>query len=172
MAFNFTMDRRIEQSEPSQTAGSVSGFAAGRQEWTCGATLAGLGSSLSASIAYTFTELALQAKLGIEMGLAGWSLMLTGIWHNEWSELAASVGLNTRGVLLKLECDCPVSDIIPLFTYECSFSYLQQRFTMPIMLSQDYDAALALCTAVIPCTAFVLSYHFYLRPRRRAQRAA
>ncbi|KIM85726.1 hypothetical protein PILCRDRAFT_5383 [Piloderma croceum F 1598] len=154
-AFNFTMDRHIKRSQLSQTAGSVSGFAVGTQEWTYGATLDGLNSSLSAGIAYTFTELALQAKLGIEWGLTGLALMLTGTWQNESSEVAASVGLNPQGVLMKLD-----------------LSYLQQRFSVPIMLSHDYDAALALFTAVIPSTAFVLGYHYYLRPRRRAQRAA
>jgi DnaJ family protein C protein 11 len=117
-AFNFTMDRHIERPQPSQTAGSVSGFAVGTQEWTYGATLAGLNSSLSAGIAYTFTELALQAKLGIEWGFTGLALMLTGTWQNESSEFAASVGLNYQGVLMKLECDCPVSDILPRSAYE------------------------------------------------------
>jgi hypothetical protein len=106
------MDRHKGRPQPSQTAGSVSGFAVGTQEWTYGATLAGLNSNLSAGIAYTFTELALQAKLGIEWGLTGLALMLTGTWQNESSELAASVGLNPQGVLMKLEYDCPVSDIL------------------------------------------------------------
>jgi hypothetical protein len=53
----------------------------------------------------------------------------------------------------------------------CRLAYLEQRLLLPIVLSQDYDAALALCTAVIPSTAFVLGYYFYLRPRRRKQRA-
>jgi len=80
--------------------------------------LAGLNSNLSAGIAYTFTELALQAKLAIEWGFTGLGLMLTGTWQNESSELAASVGLSAEGVLMKLECDCPVSDILPQFTYK------------------------------------------------------
>jgi hypothetical protein len=65
-----------------------------------------LDSNLSAGIAFTFTELALQAKLGLELGLTGLALMLTGVWKNESSEIAASVGLDARGVLMKLECAC------------------------------------------------------------------
>jgi len=113
-----------------------------------------LGSHLKASIAYTFSELALEAKLSIELALTGLALMLTGTWENESSAISTGVGLNAQGVIMKLD-----------------LAYLGQRLSLPVVLSQDYDATLALCTAVIPSTVFVLGYHFYLKPRRRTQRA-
>lgn len=102
-AFNFTMDRHKKLPVPPQRAGSVSGFAVGTQYWTYGVTLAGLNSKLTAGIACTFAELALQAKLGVEWGLTGLALMLTGTWQNDSSEVAASVGLDAQGVMMKLE---------------------------------------------------------------------
>jgi len=153
-AFNFTTNGRQNRPPPSERLGSASGFAIGTQSWTYGATLGGLGSCLKTSVAYTFEELALQVKLGIEWGFTGLAMMLTGAWQHESTEIAASVGLNAQGVLMNLD-----------------FSYLEQRLSVPMILSQDYDAILALCTAVIPSTAFVIGYHFYLKPRRRTQRA-
>ena len=105
--FTFTMDKRQKHLPPSQTAGSLTGFAIGTQCWTYGATLCGVGSNLSANVAYTFTELALQVKLGVELGLAGLALIFTGAWKNEGSGIAASVGLNSRGVLMTLEYVVP-----------------------------------------------------------------
>lgn len=104
MAFNYTMDRLQPGSATSKTAGSISGFAVGTQYWTYGATLADLNSNLRASIAYAFNELSLQAKLVVELGFGGLALMVTGTWQNESSEISASVGLDLRGVLMKLEC--------------------------------------------------------------------
>lgn len=109
-AFNFAVDHPKKQPAPPQTAGSISGFGVGTQQWTYGATLAGLNSNLQAGIAYNFTELALQVKLGLEWGLRGLALMLTGAWENGSSEIAASVGLNADGVIMKLECACLSSE--------------------------------------------------------------
>lgn len=63
-------------------------------------------------------------------------------------------------------------ELIYLRVFLRSLSFLEQRLSVPIILSKDYDASLALCTAVIPSAAFVLGYNFYLKPRRRAQRIA
>jgi DnaJ homolog subfamily C member 11 len=102
-AFNFTTNGRQNRPPPSERLGSASGFAIGTQSWTYGATLGGLGSCLKTSVAYTFEELALQVKLGIEWGFTGLAMMLTGAWQHESTEIAASVGLNAQGVLMNLE---------------------------------------------------------------------
>lgn len=51
-------------------------------------------------------------------------------------------------------------------------TYLEHQLYVPIVLSQEYDAALGLCTAVLPSAAFILGYHFILKPRRREERLA
>lgn len=53
---------------------------------------------------------------------------------------------------------------------QLSFSYLYQRFQIPITLSHDYDPDLAFWTALLPTTAFVLGYHFLLKPQNRKRR--
>lgn len=85
-------------------AGSVSGFGVGVRYWSCGITLAGLASCLRAEWGLTFVELALQVKLGLELGLLGLKVLLTGTWEGESSGIAASVGLNAEGVSMRLKC--------------------------------------------------------------------
>jgi DnaJ family protein C protein 11 len=116
--YNFTMDRHPNHPTSPRTAVSRTGFALWKEYWTYGATLDGLNSRLRASIACTFTELALQIKLGVELGLTGLGLMLTGTWKNELSEISTSVGLDAQGVVMKLEWVCPTSDILDGFAYE------------------------------------------------------
>lgn len=83
--------------------GSLYGFGMGARYWTYSVTLAGLGSSLRGEWGVTFAELALQVKLGLELGIAGLAWLLTGTWGNETSEVAASVGLSHAGVIMRLE---------------------------------------------------------------------
>ena len=51
-----------------------------------------------------------------------------------------------------------------------SLSYLEQRITLPIVLSAEFSPILALATIVIPSTAAVFGYHFVVVPRRRNRR--
>jgi DnaJ homolog subfamily C member 11 len=51
-------------------------------------------------------------------------------------------------------------------------AFLGQHASIPVVLSHEYAPALAMWTAVVPSTALILGYHFVLKPRRRAQRAA
>ncbi|KAF7974873.1 hypothetical protein HWV62_11131 [Athelia sp. TMB] len=157
IGFDFTGKRKASKTkgDPSHGAGSVSGLAVGTRYFSWGVTLAGLSSNLGANVVYTFTELALQARLSLEYGLGGLAMVLRGEWEGETSSVAAGVGLSKQGVMLNLE-----------------LTYLEQQLYLPIVLSQEYDAALGLCTAVLPSAAFVLGYHFILKPRRRAERAA
>lgn len=53
-----------------------------------------------------------------------------------------------------------------------SLAYLEQRMSLPIILSHHHNPIMALCTVVVPSTAMVIGYHFILKPRRRAKRLA
>lgn len=103
--FDFTSDRGPKKLVTNR-AGSISGFGVGVRYWSYGATLAGLLSCLRAEWGVTFTELALQVKLGLELGLLGLGILLTGAWDGESAGVAASVGLNAEGVSMKLTCVC------------------------------------------------------------------
>ena len=48
-----------------------------------------------------------------------------------------------------------------------SLSYLEQRISLPIVLSTEYSPILALATIIIPSTAAVFGYQFVVVPRRR-----
>lgn len=109
--FDFTWDEG-SRTKPSATAGSISGFGVGSRYWSYGATFAGLHSCLKAEWGLDFTELALQAKLALEYGLTGLELIITGAWQGESSEFAASVGLNSAGILMRLECVCLYCGIV------------------------------------------------------------
>src|SRR4051794_12348757 len=63
----------------------------------------------------------------------------------------------------------PSSTLILNFT--ASLSRWEQQFSLPITISTENDPDLALWTAIMPTTAFVLAYQFYLKPRRRKRRA-
>jgi hypothetical protein len=52
----------------------------------------------------TFSELALQVKLGLEFGLIGLGWMLTGTWEGKTSKVSACVGLAFDGLFMRLEC--------------------------------------------------------------------
>ncbi|KAF8886549.1 hypothetical protein BD779DRAFT_617777 [Infundibulicybe gibba] len=101
----------------------------------------------------TFTELALQMKVGLELGVTGLSWVVSGSWARESTELNVSAFINSLGVVLKLEA-----------------SYLEQKLSLPIVLSQGYDSTVAFWAVVAPSTTLVLGYHFIIKPRRRARR--
>lgn len=50
-------------------------------------------------------------------------------------------------------------------------SYLGQSLILPITLADVYAPRLALLTALVPASAFVLTDYFVLRSRRAAKRA-
>ena len=49
---------------------------------------------------------------------------------------------------------------------------MEQRISLPIVLSTEYDPMLGLSATVIPVAALVLGYNFILKPRRKKQRVA
>ena len=84
--------------------GSVTGFGVGARYWAYALTLAGTRSNVKGEWGVTFSELALQVKLGLEFGLIGLGWMLTGTWEGKTSKVSACVGLASDEVFMRLEC--------------------------------------------------------------------
>jgi len=134
--------------------GSWTGFGTGVRQWSCGVTLAGLGTSLRGELGMVFPELAAQASLAMQFSLVGPGWVATGTWGDEHAGITTVIGLNAAGVELTL-----------------NFSYLGQRLVLPIVLGENGDPTLACLTATVPSALFILAYQFILKPRRRKQRA-
>lgn len=49
---------------------------------------------------------------------------------------------------------------------------MEQRVSLPIVMSLEHDVSLALWTVIVPSTAFLLGYQFIIKPRRRLKRLA
>ncbi|KAF8634816.1 hypothetical protein AX17_004068 [Amanita inopinata Kibby_2008] len=144
-----------ESAPPGSVPPSISGFAYGSIHKSLGIVFTSILPKIVGETGITLAELSLQLKLGFELGLEGLSWLLTGSWSNESAEISATAILNPVGVVLKVD-----------------LAYLEQRLSLPIILSQQYSLSVALWTVVIPSTTLVVGYHFVLKPRRRAQRLA
>lgn len=83
--------------------GSRSGFCTGTRYWSYGLHCDAGGPKLLGEIGVTFSELALQIRLGLESGLLGFAWVFGGSWQNEVNAIAAMLVLNMNGVILRLE---------------------------------------------------------------------
>ncbi|KAI0065244.1 DnaJ-domain-containing protein [Artomyces pyxidatus] len=153
-----TADQSFDQrptNGPWSRLGSVSGLGQGVRHLTYGFTLAGVASSVRAQWGVVLSELALDVSLGLQYGFTGLSYVLTGAWGDQQSGVTATVAVNAAGVDLRL-----------------MLSYLGQQLVLPVHLADEYDPSLAALTTALPTATFILAYHFFLKPRRRRQRAA
>ncbi|KAI6104396.1 hypothetical protein F5141DRAFT_1216932 [Pisolithus sp. B1] len=155
--FDFmSQDDHVEAMEEATFGGpgSTSGLAAGVRTWSFGLTLAGLNSCIKAEFLLFFHELSLRLKARAEVGLRNIAYIVSAKWVGHRSAFGTGVGLSTKGVILRFQ-----------------LTYFEQKWTLPITLTPDYDLNLALYTVVIPSAALAIGYQFFLKPRRRAQRA-
>ena len=93
----------FDREEPQLKLGSWSGFGTGVREWSCGITLAGLGTSLRAEWGLVLPELMAQASLALQLSLAGPGWVVTGAWGDEHAGITTTVGFNAAGVELTLK---------------------------------------------------------------------
>lgn len=151
-----SQDDHVEAMEESTFGGpgSTSGLAAGVRTWSFGLTLAGLDSCIKAEFLLRFQELSLRLKASAEVGFRNVAYIVSAKWVGVRSAFGTGVGLSTKGVVLRFQ-----------------LTYYEQKWTIPIILTPDYDLNLALYTVVIPSAALAIGYRFFLKPRRRAQRA-
>ncbi|KDQ22380.1 hypothetical protein PLEOSDRAFT_1109490 [Pleurotus ostreatus PC15] len=154
--FDNTLDSQIPpqymDEESSSQVMSISGLSRGVRYWSAGLVLDG-NPRLKGECGVRFAELGMQLKGGVECGFHGPAWFLGGNWSSETVEIDSTLNAGPQGVMYKLD-----------------LGYIEQRFSFPIILSAEYDATLALWCAVIPSLAGLLSYHFVVKPKRRAQR--
>ncbi|KAJ7207084.1 hypothetical protein GGX14DRAFT_366794, partial [Mycena pura] len=98
----------------------------------------------------TFTQLSVQCKLGLECGINGLAWLLSGAWITNHASLAGTVRLSHRGVIFTIDA-----------------TYLQQRLSVPILLSEQHDSMLALWTAAMPSALCVSLYCLRAKSLRR-----
>ncbi|KAF5383160.1 hypothetical protein D9615_004999 [Tricholomella constricta] len=152
----FGVDFAEISEEPKDISGppSASGLKNGTTHTLIGFSFDSILPKLLAEWGLNFSELALQLNLALEFGLTGLAWVCTGKWSpSPTTSFSAATHLHAAGVVLQL-----------------SASYHEQELSVPIVLSTEYDPGIALCTTVLPSTAFVLGYHFIIKPRRRKHR--
>ncbi|KAF8157012.1 hypothetical protein B0H34DRAFT_711623 [Crassisporium funariophilum] len=111
---------------------------------------------LIAEASLTFAELATQLKCSLQWGLGTGLLGTLGCqWSNGSYEAGSNLILAPSGIV-----------------WEFDFAYLEQRLSLPIVLSSQFSQFLALGTIVVPSTAALIGYRFIVVPRRRARRIA
>ncbi|KAF9041282.1 hypothetical protein BJ165DRAFT_1350049 [Panaeolus papilionaceus] len=109
---------------------------------------------LVAEAAITFLELSARIKGNFQFSLTG-PVVSAGVeWFNESLEVASTLALSATAVVL-----------------EFNLTYLDQRISLPIMLSTESSPRLALGAAVIPSILIVVGYRFVLLPSRRWRRS-
>ncbi|KAK0192274.1 hypothetical protein F5146DRAFT_999491 [Armillaria mellea] len=137
---------------------SVSGLKSIFSFWTYGVSLNPREPKVTGQWGIAFSELAIEIKAGLQFGLDGLSWLFSGGWTGDTASVKASLSLGFLGVGLDLE-------FVDLVLY-----HLGQRLHVPVLLSSECDRDLAFWTIVVPSSALVLGYHFFVVPRRRRQR--
>jgi hypothetical protein len=88
---------------PLVAPGSRTGFGAGTWFTSYELVLADIRSAIKADWGIFFSELALQLKLGVELGVQSFAGVFSTTWHNESSLVSVAVGVGPNGVVLRLE---------------------------------------------------------------------
>ena len=92
-----------ENAPPGSMPPSVSGLAYGAFHRSVGIVFNSILPKFVGEAGVTFSELSLQLKIGLELGLEGISWLFSGSWSNELVEISAATVLNPMGVVLKLD---------------------------------------------------------------------
>ncbi|KAL0958160.1 hypothetical protein HGRIS_000326 [Hohenbuehelia grisea] len=152
--FDFSADPSPLQFEDDSATkiSSVSGLQQGARAWSWGFIL-DENPRLTGSWNLHLSELALGLKMGFELGALGLTWLVGGSWAYDSGEIDANLTVGQMGVILKFE-----------------FAYLEQKLTLPLALSFEYDPQLAFWAMCVPSTALTCGYLFVIKPRRRKQR--
>ncbi|KAF8999100.1 hypothetical protein BDQ17DRAFT_1361324 [Cyathus striatus] len=141
------LDENNQSSPPSMFSVKPSAV-----DGSCGILFQSALPELVGEIGMMFYSLAMRIGSKISIGFHGLSLSLFGKWSGQTAEMSATTTVDHRGLFLHLD-----------------ISYLQQRFTLPILLSTYDDTWANFFGMIISSTAAALAYYFVLRPRTHAQ---
>lgn len=154
--FGVNAAERPEEPRDSSVPPSSSGLKIGTTHTMIGFAIHSIVPKLIAEWGITFAELGVQLKMALEFGIEGLAWVYTGKWSpRPATSLTVASHLHPSGVVFRLDA-----------------AYHEQQITMPIVLATEYSPSIAICTAVLPSTVFVLGYHFIIKPRRRKRRLA
>ena len=126
---------------------------------------------LVGEVGVNLLELGTTFKTGLTLGLLGMNWFFSAMWliPSKSLEISMTTTLSWTGVVLGIECVFSSHVAEPLNPL-CSISRLEQQFSMPVILSSEYDPSLALITTVLPVLTSLLMYRFVILPRRRTRR--
>jgi hypothetical protein len=166
--------RSLESCPPgSSIPPSSSGLNIGTTHKSFGLTFESVLPKLVGEWGVTFSELALQLKLGLECGFSGIQYVCSGSWSNDTTQISASTVLSPMGIVVQLElvdsfyCQDKILSHVPP-----SATHMEQRASFPIVISLEYDVSLAFWTVLVPSTVLLLGHQFIIKPRRRRKRLA
>ena len=96
--------RSLESPPPGNSIPpSTSGLNIGTTHKSFGLRFESIVPKLVGEWGVTFSELALQLKLGVEFGLSGIQYLFSGSWSNGVTQISASTHLNPMGIVMELE---------------------------------------------------------------------
>jgi DnaJ family protein C protein 11 len=159
-----------EESTPPHLLPTISGLKQMVFDKRIGIIFANFLPTIFAEATLMLVQLSTLLKCSLHYDLiSGFTYTLGGHWSSETSEIGAALILNMSGISWQLESAVSRYFFWVLFIYHVFFrlDYLEQRITLPIVLSTEYSPLLALATVIIPSTAAVFGYHFVVVPRRR-----
>ena len=153
---------------------SLSGLETGIVFLSHGLDLEEEDTKLVGELGINLLELGTTLKTGLTLGVPGVNWFFSVMWliPSKSLEISMTTTLNWTGVVLGIECvfSAHIAESLDSQFYLRSISYLEQRFSMPIILSSEYDESLALGTTVLPVLASLLMYRLVILPRRRTRR--
>ena len=159
-----------EESTPPQLLPTISGLKQTVFDKRIGIIFTNFLPTIFAEAALMLVQLSTTLRCSLHYDLISGVTYTLGVhWSSEISQVDTALILNMSGISLQLESAVSRYFFRALFTYHVFFSlsYLEQRISLPIVLSTEYSPILALANIVIPSTAAVLGYHFVVIPRRR-----
>lgn len=153
----YSGDRHENGGGNSGTSASLSGLETGIIFSSYGLDLEHGDPKIVGEFGVNLLELGTTLKSGLTLGYAGINWHFSSLWSipSKSIEISTTTTLGRAGVVLVTE-----------------MSRLEQRLTIPIVLSAEYNGPLAMCTTVLPALAGLLVYRFIILPRRRTQRLA
>ncbi|KAJ7695448.1 hypothetical protein B0H17DRAFT_433151 [Mycena rosella] len=142
-------------NEPRDLSVPVLSRGGSEWSWSHGIVLNSFDPKLFGQWSLTFTNLALQYKLGLDCGLGGLAWVFSGSWASTDASVEMAIRLSIGGVVLTVDA-----------------AYFQQRLSVPILLSEQHNSLIALWATAVPSVLFVSVYRIrVINQRRRRLRA-
>lgn len=137
----------------AEDIGSASGLRYVASDYKYGVACVSFVPTIFGEVGANMPELSTRLKVGFELGPVVSSLVVGLGWTGKTNQVSFDTKVSRHGVLAQLEVVA-----------------WKRRFTLPLLLSMDLDPRVALYSIIAPTMATALSYHFVVRPRRRARR--